>query len=363
MAEPKDLSTKLNEESEMLAVIQNIIVDTARDYMAEKISAIRARRNQLSPIYRLPNATLSIIFKLADSYEPKSRPSSALSLRTPVALSRVSSRWREIAFTTSSLWTTINVPNLRTLSLDGIYQPIASSIYFGLSMLCLIDISFSDEFTANRFICAITTASSRLQEIVLDGLLLSDSDAPGWTSPPEGPPNASDSPLNTPSPRCLDFSSHLPNIPSIYELQVDLNAEDGCRRIIGLLGRTDALKLEITGGDRPRRTRRICRQLASMLPLTSVEELGIGPSPSAAVSDIGALLTGFPLVASLLLASAPAEIVKLLLVTSTMHLCPRLGMLFIMHSPISEANLIELAQSRTRSERSDEIQCDTRISP
>ncbi|KDQ10030.1 hypothetical protein BOTBODRAFT_190793 [Botryobasidium botryosum FD-172 SS1] len=484
-ATAKGLSTILDEESEMLALIRNVIVDSSKSYMAEKISTIRAQRNRLSPIYRLPNETLSAVFEFANCHEPSS--GSTRSLRTPAILARVSKRWREIALTTSSLWTTINVVNqcaaeifatrsnnalldiellhnhahlccfprkifislgpacpslaffedaLAALRWASLYLPYTarqlhqpcftqlicepypkpSHFEFGwdlpapamlhllwLTMLCLINISFSTEFTANQFICAVAAASPRPQRFALDALRFSDSDAHGWTSPPDGPWETATFPdlkhiticffASGPTHRIfrsmrlppdavlemkgrwdnlsdifypgLDFSSHLPSILSVRELDINFNVADGCCRIDGTVGGTmSAIIIGFCGVEsvgRAHRLGQIYRQLARVLPTASVEELIIEIAPRTAISDIVALLADFPSITSLLLSRPSIDVVKLLLITPTMHLCPGLEKLILMSSPISEAGLIELALSRTKSEGPEAIQLDAQM--
>ncbi|KDQ09954.1 hypothetical protein BOTBODRAFT_58331 [Botryobasidium botryosum FD-172 SS1] len=96
--------THMDQECEILSLVQKFIAETTSIHMAEKISAIRTRRNRHCPIYRLPNELTSAIFVLANDNRAKS-----LQMRIPFVVSQVSKAWREIALNTPTLWTIMDV--------------------------------------------------------------------------------------------------------------------------------------------------------------------------------------------------------------------------------------------------------------
>lgn len=76
------------------------------EHTMQKLLELHRRRNELCPVHRLPNETLSHIFELAvhiDNLEPWRRP------RFPRDLVRVSRQWRRVAMSSPRLWTNIAI--------------------------------------------------------------------------------------------------------------------------------------------------------------------------------------------------------------------------------------------------------------
>ncbi|KDQ08651.1 hypothetical protein BOTBODRAFT_118404, partial [Botryobasidium botryosum FD-172 SS1] len=71
------------------------------------VSTLRFRHNLITPIYRLPNEVLALIFQFAESSPYNSLQ--PLESRVPLNISAVSRVWREIALDTPQIWTTIDV--------------------------------------------------------------------------------------------------------------------------------------------------------------------------------------------------------------------------------------------------------------
>ncbi|KDQ20496.1 hypothetical protein BOTBODRAFT_183274 [Botryobasidium botryosum FD-172 SS1] len=101
---------ELDEECEIISLVRDFVVDAAtKSYTIPKLSALRSRRNRLSPAGRLPSEITSLIFKFAKGMEPGWMP---MESKVPFNVVQVSKSWREAAMGTFSLWTEIN--NLMT---------------------------------------------------------------------------------------------------------------------------------------------------------------------------------------------------------------------------------------------------------
>ncbi|KXN86734.1 hypothetical protein AN958_09725 [Leucoagaricus sp. SymC.cos] len=96
---------------EFALIRQNLLLlDTETDpsnYQSSQRAALLRRLNVIqSPIGKLPSEILSHIFQLLCSYPDGSDPRSGLpTLFSPVELGMVSSRWKDVAWTTPNLWT------------------------------------------------------------------------------------------------------------------------------------------------------------------------------------------------------------------------------------------------------------------
>ncbi|KDQ12044.1 hypothetical protein BOTBODRAFT_57108 [Botryobasidium botryosum FD-172 SS1] len=99
------------EELRLVSLACEYATHAMSSYVAEILAAIKSRRNQHLPAYRLPNEVLAIIFQFAvESSSNRGRP---LARKAPLNLSHVSSRWREVATTTARLWTKYDATNAR----------------------------------------------------------------------------------------------------------------------------------------------------------------------------------------------------------------------------------------------------------
>ncbi|KDQ08305.1 hypothetical protein BOTBODRAFT_191810 [Botryobasidium botryosum FD-172 SS1] len=84
----------------------NFALHAVTSYTDKLLSATRNHRNHSTAIYGLPNELVSVIFEFAKS--TASDPEERASDRTPINLSQVSRRWRDIALTMPALWTTVD---------------------------------------------------------------------------------------------------------------------------------------------------------------------------------------------------------------------------------------------------------------
>ncbi|KDQ16073.1 hypothetical protein BOTBODRAFT_31148 [Botryobasidium botryosum FD-172 SS1] len=98
-----------DKELEIIAVACTYAVSVVTAYATSLISIARTHRNHMSPIYRIPEEVLSIIFEFTKS--SLRNPSRPLSTKAPVNISQVSRRWRGVALNNPMLWTAIDASN------------------------------------------------------------------------------------------------------------------------------------------------------------------------------------------------------------------------------------------------------------
>lgn len=126
-------------------------------------SRIAQINNETLPISRLPSDVLAIIFEesrcLLNQWPGPRRP-----LPTEVQLSHVCSRWRQVALSTPSLWTTIRVPIL--------HKEIAVMTYFQRCKQCPLDIHIGPMLSDKRLMELISTLLipriPQFRELILD---------------------------------------------------------------------------------------------------------------------------------------------------------------------------------------------------
>ncbi|KDQ16045.1 hypothetical protein BOTBODRAFT_266365 [Botryobasidium botryosum FD-172 SS1] len=107
----RDLLERLDEEFEVIKIACDYAVRAVEFYTGQMMSKIRAHRNELRPIYRLPIEILSLVFEFTEGCAKNSLR--LLPRRAPLTLSQVSKQWRELAFNTPRLWTKIDAMNGR----------------------------------------------------------------------------------------------------------------------------------------------------------------------------------------------------------------------------------------------------------
>lgn len=126
-------------------------------------SRIAHINNETLPIARLPSDVLAIIFE-ESRYLITQWPGPRRPLPIEVQLSHVCSRWRQIALSTPSLWTTIRVPIL--------HKDIAVRTYFQRCKQCLLDIHigplFSDKQIMDLLLSLLIPRISQFRELILD---------------------------------------------------------------------------------------------------------------------------------------------------------------------------------------------------
>ncbi|KAG9314915.1 hypothetical protein JVU11DRAFT_4023 [Chiua virens] len=126
-------------------------------------SRIAHIKNETLPISKLPSDVLSIIFEesrcLLNEWPGPRRP-----LPIEVQLSHVCSRWRQVALSTPSLWTTIRVPIL--------HKEIAVRTYFQRCQQCPLDVHigpmFSDKRSMDLIASLLIPRISQFRELILD---------------------------------------------------------------------------------------------------------------------------------------------------------------------------------------------------
>ncbi|KDQ16536.1 hypothetical protein BOTBODRAFT_251633 [Botryobasidium botryosum FD-172 SS1] len=77
-----------------------LAVEAIGTYSANALAALRSRRNETTPVYRLPNEILSSIFEGIGIEDIQSTSP----LEAPINVAGVSKVWRSVAFNTPSLW-------------------------------------------------------------------------------------------------------------------------------------------------------------------------------------------------------------------------------------------------------------------
>lgn len=126
-------------------------------------SRIAQIKNETLPIARLPSDVLAIIFEesrcLLNQWPGPQRP-----LPIEVQLSHVCSRWRQVALSTPSLWTTIRVPIL--------HKEIAVKFYFERCKQCPLDIHIGPMLSDKRIMDLISSLLipriPQFRELILD---------------------------------------------------------------------------------------------------------------------------------------------------------------------------------------------------
>ncbi|KDQ08062.1 hypothetical protein BOTBODRAFT_38282, partial [Botryobasidium botryosum FD-172 SS1] len=96
---------KLDAEYEALEHAPDLAIATTTTYSEGCLSVNRSRRNQLCPIYRLPNEILAFIFDYVGC--SPANASQPFRGRAPWNVSQTSKLWREIALGTAILWSDI----------------------------------------------------------------------------------------------------------------------------------------------------------------------------------------------------------------------------------------------------------------
>ncbi|KDQ07579.1 hypothetical protein BOTBODRAFT_59888 [Botryobasidium botryosum FD-172 SS1] len=102
-----DHQKKLDEECDILELVRDFVLRATPACTAERVAALRNRRNELSPIYRLPTELLALAFEFAVCDEATPVPSRSRQRPVVVDLSHVSQRWRHVSVSTPKLWTNI----------------------------------------------------------------------------------------------------------------------------------------------------------------------------------------------------------------------------------------------------------------
>lgn len=87
-------------------------MDVVHSFVGRTITEVTSRRNQFTPVYRLPNELFSHIFEFANE-----RPRDQSNRPIGWNVSEVSRRWRQIALHTPRLWSTIDVLDQRFIDL------------------------------------------------------------------------------------------------------------------------------------------------------------------------------------------------------------------------------------------------------
>ncbi|KDQ18909.1 hypothetical protein BOTBODRAFT_478565 [Botryobasidium botryosum FD-172 SS1] len=136
----------------------------------KRIAELSSRRNQLAPIYRLPDEILSVIFKFAQ------KDGSPVPIQTSEGLARVSKRWRQAALQTPRLWSTINTlhrPLLDTLLTRARGAPL--EIYFyrpsaNLNPGVTLDATYLYEQQFQECIASLVSRASQWRTLVLVNL-------------------------------------------------------------------------------------------------------------------------------------------------------------------------------------------------
>ncbi|KDQ06385.1 hypothetical protein BOTBODRAFT_254274 [Botryobasidium botryosum FD-172 SS1] len=125
------------------AKLVRIAVDIVNRCAAQVVTSINRRRNELTPVYRLPDEVLSLVFEHVDVSTEWQNPTEA----APLALLRVTSAWRQVALSTPKLWTYIDarrmpVPAIHTwierskrAPLDIVYNNLTGRMAEGLPAL------------------------------------------------------------------------------------------------------------------------------------------------------------------------------------------------------------------------------------
>ncbi|KDQ19441.1 hypothetical protein BOTBODRAFT_184463 [Botryobasidium botryosum FD-172 SS1] len=143
----------LDEEIEFTELALNGL----ESYFSRKLAALRLRRNQLAPILRLPNETLSSIF----SFASRSLTDYLSAIRLLLTISSVSRVWREIALRSPRLWTRLERSPLPLLSL-----------FLTRSKQAPLEVAFDTSYTASgaRFsscVALVSPHAHRLRRCIL----------------------------------------------------------------------------------------------------------------------------------------------------------------------------------------------------
>ncbi|KDQ16046.1 hypothetical protein BOTBODRAFT_54188 [Botryobasidium botryosum FD-172 SS1] len=99
----------VNDEYELTKLACHFAQHAVASYTGKLLSSAGSRRNELQPIYRLPDELMISIFESVEQAEDNMYMS--LLERAPINLSHVSRLWRDIALNTPTLWTKLDDNN------------------------------------------------------------------------------------------------------------------------------------------------------------------------------------------------------------------------------------------------------------
>ncbi|KDQ06598.1 hypothetical protein BOTBODRAFT_70898 [Botryobasidium botryosum FD-172 SS1] len=276
---------------------------------------------------------------------------------------------------------------LRRLCFEGVYQPLTSAIYVGLTSLKLERVDYRDCDSLCHLL-GVLKACPLLEELCLGELKFSESDLLNESQPPLTLPHLLkaeyyrlDNDLlryflvsieYTPSVRlqletdgqgdglrCVFlspsiFATNLPSFLRIRNLEIEYTCMVGLWMVTikasdGISDDLLDLRLHLLDERRDNFMNRFFCYLARDLPLQHLEALSIkcGNHDQPNAASFAQLLRGLPALNSLSLGYCSLSFVDALIVTPASRLCPLLHTLRITHSDITREELLELATSRS----------------
>ncbi|KAJ7631603.1 hypothetical protein DFH06DRAFT_1438742 [Mycena polygramma] len=133
--------TRLRVLDENFALVQSVLVETLDQRRHESREKIRMHKAVISPLRHLPPELLGRIFLLTlpDLEQEQDRSFRRRMARSPWVLTRICSRWRKIAISLPSLWTTITLAHFQdpgcTSPLDMLKTELLRSANAPLSII------------------------------------------------------------------------------------------------------------------------------------------------------------------------------------------------------------------------------------